>query len=91
MTEPAWAFEQEPYDETPDETTRSLRGYFDRMPDAKLREYRPDWSNDQLVEWDGHFRDDGYLMMVCCDREVDVIEYREVLEECIRYRDRVRS
>ena len=36
------------------------------------------------------FRDDGNLMLFCCERDVDVKEYREVLEECIRYRNRVR-
>ena len=30
-------------------------------------------------------------MLVCCERDVDVKEYRRVLEECIRYRDRVRG
>jgi hypothetical protein len=29
-------------------------------------------------------------MMLCSERDVDVIEYREVLEEAIRYRNRVR-
>jgi hypothetical protein len=44
-----------------------------------------------VVEWDGNFRDDGNLMLVCCERDVDVKEYRRVLEECIRYRERVRA
>jgi len=43
------------------------------------------------VEWDGNFRDDGNLMIACCERDVDVTEYRRVLAECIRYRERVRG
>lgn len=88
MTEPDWNFEQEPYDEPPDETSRSLRHYLDRMPDVKMRQYRRDWSDDEVVRWDGNFRDDGNLMLVCCEREVDVGEYRRELENCTRYRDR---
>ena len=30
-------------------------------------------------------------MILCCEREVDVAEYREVLAECIKYRDRFRA
>jgi hypothetical protein len=30
-------------------------------------------------------------MMFCSEREVDVAEYRQVLEESIRYRNRVRG
>jgi hypothetical protein len=42
------------------------------------------------MEWDGNFKNDGDFMMFCSERDVDVNEYREVLEECIRYRNRVR-
>jgi hypothetical protein len=31
------------------------------------------------------------LMLFCCERDVDVKEYRQVLEECIEYRNRVRA
>jgi len=31
------------------------------------------------------------LMLICCERDVEVDEYRRVLEECIRYRDRARN
>ena len=37
MEQPAWNFEQQPYDEPPDETSINLRAYFDRMTDDKLR------------------------------------------------------
>jgi hypothetical protein len=74
-----------------DETGVNLRAYLDRMDDDKMRRYSPDWTDEQVKEWDGNFRDDGELMMFCCERDVGVKEYREVLEECIRYRDRVRA
>lgn len=89
VEEPVWNFEQEPYDEEPDETRRSLRSYFDRMPDSKVQQYRESWFDAQVVEWDGNFRDDGALMLVCCQRDVEIAEYRKELEACIRYRRRV--
>ncbi len=90
MIQPVWNFEEEPYSEPADETAINFRAYLDRMPDEKIREYSPAWSDDRVVEWDGNFREDGALMLVCCERDVDVKEYRRVLEECLRYRDRVR-
>src|SRR5579864_6605234 len=90
MIQPVWNFEQEPYDEPADETAINLRAYFDRMPDEKMRQYSADWDDDRVVDWDGEFRDDGNLMIACCERDVDVKEYRRVLEQCIRYRERVR-
>jgi len=91
MQQPIWNFEQEPYDEPPDETSINLRAYFDRMDDEKMQQYRPEWTDEQVMEWDENFRDDGNLMLLCCERDVDVKEYRKVLEECIRYRNRVRG
>ncbi len=92
MVQPIWNFEQEPWiDERPDETSINLRAYFDRMPDDKMQQYSPDWSDEQIVEWDGNFRDDGALMMACCERDVDVAEYRRVMERARAYRDRVRN
>jgi hypothetical protein len=38
------------------------------------------------MEWDGNFRSDGGLMLVCCERDVDVGEFRRVLEEHRRLR-----
>ncbi|MBL8228804.1 MAG: hypothetical protein JNL98_10020 [Bryobacterales bacterium] len=89
--QPVWNFEQEPYPHSSDETDVNLRAYFDRMPDEKLRGYTKDWSDEQLMEWDGNFKNDGTLMLICSERDVEVDEYREVLEECIAYRDRVRG
>jgi len=28
-------------------------------------------------------------MLLCCERDVDVHEYRRVLEKCIEYRNRI--
>ncbi len=91
MIQPVWNFEQEPYGEPPDETAINLRAYFDRMPDDKMRQYSAAWDDEHVIEWDGNFRDDGNLMIACCERDIDVAEYRRVLEESIRYRERVRS
>lgn len=91
MEQPIWNFEQNFEGECGDETSVNLRAYFDRMPDDKMQQYVPSWTNEQVVEWDANFRDDGNLMILCCEREVDVVEYREVLEECIKYRNRIRA
>jgi hypothetical protein len=91
VQQPAWNFEQDPTDERMDETAYNLRAYFDRMADEKLRQYSRSWSDAQLMEWDGNFKSDGDLLLPCSERDVDVAEYRRVLEQCIRYRDRVRS
>jgi len=91
MQQPIWNFEQEPSNEPMDETGVNLRAYFDRMDDEKMRRYDPSWSDEQVIEWDDNFRDDGCLMMFCSNRDVEVDEYRRVLEECIDYRNRVRE
>ena len=91
MQQPAWNFEQDPTDERTDETSFNLRAYFDRMADDKLRQYSRTWSDQQIMEWDGNFKSDGDLLLPCSERDVDVAEYRRVIEQCIRYRDRVRS
>ncbi len=70
----------------PDETDISLRAYFSRLSDERLREYDPAWSDAQVMEWDGEFRSDGALMLVCCERDIEISEYRAVLEEHIRRR-----
>ena len=91
MQQPIWNYEQEPFvDERPDETSINLRAYLDRMPDEKMRLYQRSWSDEQVIEWCGDFRDDGALMIACCERDVDVQEFRRALEQAIAYRDRVR-
>jgi len=91
MEQPIWNFEQEPSEVPMDETGVNLRAYFDRMDDGKMLSYRTDWTDEQVIAWDGNFRDDGELMLLCCERDVDISEYRQVLEECISYRNRVRD
>ena len=91
MEQPVWNFEQEPASAPQDETDVNLRAYFDRMADDKMRQYSEAWSDDQVIEWDGNFRDDGNLMLLCSERDVDIEEYRRVLTECILYRNRVRA
>jgi hypothetical protein len=90
VEQPIWNFEQEPSAEPMDETSVNLRAYFDRMDDGKMQQYRADWTDEQVVEWDGNFRDDGGLMLACCERDVEIDEVRRVLEACRQYRDRVR-
>jgi hypothetical protein len=91
MQQPIWNFEQEPWPENPDETDVNLRAYFDRMPDEKMQQYSPAWTDEQVIDWDGNFRNDGALMIACCERDVEVAEYRRVLEQAIAYRHRTRT
>ncbi|MEK6303059.1 MAG: hypothetical protein AABO41_20295 [Acidobacteriota bacterium] len=91
MEQPIWNFEQEMSDERTDETGVNLRAYFDRMPDEKMLRYSATMSDERLIEWDGNFCEDGGLLLPCSERDVDVEEYRRVLDQCMRYRDRVRA
>jgi hypothetical protein len=91
MTTPIWNFEQDSSGEPMDETSINLRHYFDTMPDEKMRQYSPQWTDDHVMDWDGNFKDDGTLFIICCERDVEMEEYRHVLEQCIQYRDRVRA
>lgn len=69
-----------------DETDVNLRAHFSRMSKEKLAEYKPTWTDDELIAWDDEFRDDGVLFLVCSERDVDIEEYRKVLVEHIRFR-----
>ena len=80
--------ERLPGDGPLDETDVNLRAYLARLSDEHLGEYDPTWSDDRVVEWDGNFRSDGMLMLTCCERDVDVSEFRRVLERHIAYRKR---
>jgi hypothetical protein len=84
-TDPILEFEQMPSDPRPDETDYSVRNYVARIPEEKLARYDPHWSDDQVKEWDGNFRSDGALMLVCCERDVDVEEFRQLVEKFIRF------
>ena len=89
--QPTWNFEQEPVDEYNDETSYNLRAYFDRMDDAKLLQYRPEWTDEQMMEWCGDFTEDGNLLIACSERDIDAAEFRRVLAQCLEYRARVRG
>ena len=87
MTEPTDRdLESLPADVPMDETDISLRAYLSRLGDEHLAQYDPSWDNEQVIEWDGNFRSDGNLMLVCCERDIDVDEFRRVLEEHLRLR-----
>lgn len=82
----ALAFEERPGVTTLDETDRSLRAYVARLPEERLARYDPSWDNERVQAWDGNFRSDGALMLVCCERDVEVGEFRRVVEEFLEFR-----
>jgi hypothetical protein len=84
-------FEHWPNDMAKDETDVSLRAYVSRLPDDHLAKYDHAWTDEHVMEWDGNFRSDGDLMLVCCERDVDVAEFREVVEQFIEYRKQTQS
>jgi hypothetical protein len=79
-------YESLPAGQPMDETDVSLRAYLSSLSDGHLRQYDPDWSDERVIEWDGNFRADGALMLVCCERDIDVGEFRRVLQEHLQYR-----
>jgi hypothetical protein len=79
-------FEHLPGDERLDETDLSLRAYLARLTDEHLAQYDPAWTDEQVQAWDGNFRSDGALMLVCCERDIDVAEFRRALTEHQRHR-----
>ena len=84
-------YEHLPDDGPLDETDVNLRAYLARLSDDHLARYDPSWTDEQVVEWDGNFRSDGELMLVCSERSVDVEEFRRVLDKHLRYRSQARS
>ena len=64
-----------------DETDVNLRAYLENLSVEHLARYNSDWTDDEVKEWDGNFRSDGALMLVCCERDVEINEFREVLAE----------
>ncbi len=80
-------YEKMPAGMAMDETDVNLRAYFSRMSDAKLAEYDPAWTDEQVIAWDdSNFRDDGTLFLICSERDVEIEEYRQVLAEHIGFR-----
>lgn len=74
------------YQSPVDETDLALRHYVSNLSDEKVRAYRLTWTDEEVVNWCGDFRSDGALMLVCCERDVDVPALRAVVEEYIEYR-----
>jgi len=79
-------YEHLPGDSRLDETEVSLRAYLASLSDEHLQRYDPSWTDEQTIAWDGNFRSDGALMLVCCERDIDVAEFRRALEEHLRHR-----
>jgi hypothetical protein len=79
-------YEHLPGDGPLDETDVSLRAYLANLSEEHLAAYDPSWTDEQVRDWDGNFRLDGSLMLVCCERDVDVTDYRQALHEHLRYR-----
>ncbi len=67
-----------------DETDVNLRAYLEGLSPKHLAQYTPDMTDDEVKHWDGNFRSDGALMLVCCERDVEIAEFRAVLEEHLR-------
>ena len=87
MTQPTEVnYEKMPATFNMDETDINVRAYFSRMSDDRLKEYQPEWTDEQLKAWDGNFRSDGALMLVCCERDVEADDYRQIIEEHIKLR-----
>jgi hypothetical protein len=79
-------FEKAPAALPKDETDYALRCYVASIPPERLAQFDSSWTDEQIKEWDGNFRSDGALMLVCCERDVDVEEFRQTVEEFRRFR-----
>ena len=44
-------------------------------------------NDSETVDKLTNFCSDGVLMLVCCERDGEVREFREVVEECLRTQD----
>jgi len=86
MTDSNINYERLPADMDMDETDINLRSYFSRLPDERLLEYDPSWSDEELMRWDDNFTNEGTLMLVCSERDVEIDEYRAVLEQHMGFR-----
>ena len=70
-----------------DETEENLHAYLDTLSPKHLAKYDPEWNDEKVMAWDDNFRSDGVLMLVCCERNVEVREFLAVIEECLRTQD----
>src|SRR5437879_13888253 len=87
LTDSQLDFERWPPGVPKDETDVSLRAYITRLSEEHLAKYDPNWTDEQVMEWDGNSRSDGELMLVCCERDVDVPDFRRALEEYFEFRN----
>lgn len=78
-------FEKYPPGAHLDETDINLRAYFALMDPAKIHQYDPAWTDEQVIAWDGNFKNDGALMLICSERDVEVDDYRKVLEQFLEF------
>ena len=78
-------FERAGWQPDDDETAVNLRAYFDRVPAAKLSEYKLEWPDEKVIAWDDNFKDDGCLFLPCSERDVDIHEYRRVLQLALNH------
>ena len=44
-------------------------------------------NDSETVDKLPNFCSDGVLMLVCCERDMEVREFRAVIEECLRTQD----
>ena len=86
MTNNEINYERLPADMDMDETDINLRSYFSRLSDERLLEYDPAWTDEQVLRWDENFTSDNTLMLICSERDVEVAEYRSVLEQHMGFR-----
>lgn len=82
----AYDFEKYPPGMAMDETDVNLRGYIAGFSDEKVAQYDPSWSDEQVMDWEENFTDEGTVFLVCSERDVEVEEYRKVLEQFIEFR-----
>lgn len=86
MFDPNINYERLPAEAEMDETDINLRSYFSRQSDERLREYNPAWTDEEVIRWDDNFTSDQTLFLPCSERDVEIDEYRRVLEEHLRFR-----
>lgn len=95
MQQPPWNHEQAPDawpDEEPgDETMVNPRACPYRVDEARMRADDPVWTDGQLMDWRGDFREDGYLFPPNSGRDVDAAGVWRELEAAIACRACVRG
>jgi len=80
-----WIFQHAPQEPT-GRTGINPRAYLNGMPDEKMRQCPPMWTDDQMMDWDSNFRDDGAPFPICCDCDFGWVNTTWLLEERISNR-----